>query len=83
MVLEALLRNFSTGLPWELLYADDLVLIAESMEDVVVKFKRWKDGMESGGLRVNVDKTKVMVSGVGCGAVVVSGLVLCARKVCM
>ena len=30
IVLEALSREFREGLPWELLYADDLMLMAES-----------------------------------------------------
>jgi len=63
MVLKTLLSTFRTGLPWELLYADDLVLITDNMDEVVVKFKRWKDGIESKGLHVNVEKIKVMVSG--------------------
>ena len=62
MVLEALSLEFRVGCPWELLYADDLVLIAESMDELIEKFTRWKEGMESKGLRVNILKTKVMVS---------------------
>ena len=31
IVLEALSRDFRTGCPWELLYADDLVIISESL----------------------------------------------------
>ena len=62
MVLEALSREFRTGCPWELLYADDLVLIAESMEELSEKFETWKQGMESKGLRVNTKKTKIMIS---------------------
>jgi len=33
MVTEALFREFRVALPWELLYADDLVVIAETEED--------------------------------------------------
>ena len=33
IVLESLSREFHTGCPWELLYADDLMISAESMED--------------------------------------------------
>ena len=47
------------GLPWELLYADDLVL-AESEENLTTKLKKWRQGFEKKGLRVNVGKTKVM-----------------------
>jgi hypothetical protein len=63
IVLEALSREFRTGCPWELLYADDLVIIAETMELLLEKLKMWKSGMEAKGLRVNLSKTKVMVSG--------------------
>ena len=60
-VLDALSTEFREGLPWELLYADDLALIAESEADLIVKIKLWKDGMEAKGLRVNMGKTKVMI----------------------
>ena len=62
MACEALSSEFRTGCSWELLYADDLVLIAESMEELVGKFTKWKDGIECKGLKVNMKKTKVLVS---------------------
>ena len=49
----------------ELLYADDLVLMAETEELLVEKIMRWKAGMEEKGLRVNMGKTKVMSCSVG------------------
>lgn len=73
LVLEALSHEFKTGLPWELLYAADLVLIVESLEEDEEKFVKWKEGMETKDLRVNVKKTKVIISGVGEGKVVKSG----------
>ena len=54
LVLEALSREFRTGVPWELLYADDLVVIADSLEECISKLRVWKAGMESKGLRVNM-----------------------------
>jgi hypothetical protein len=60
IVLEALSKEFRGGLPWELLYADDLALLAESKAELMEKIKRWKEGMECKGLRVNMGKTKVM-----------------------
>ena len=63
IVLETLSREFRTGCPWELLYADDLMISAESMEELLVKLKTWKTEMEKKGLRVNMGKTKIMVSG--------------------
>ena len=47
----------------ELLYADDLVIMSEDMEDLKETFWNWKDALESKGLKVNARKTKVMISG--------------------
>ena len=41
-MLEALSREFREGLPMELLYADDLVFVAESEELLIEKLKKWK-----------------------------------------
>ena len=73
IVLEASSREFREGLPMELLYADDLVLMAETEELLVEKIMRWKAGMEEKGLRVNMGKTKVMRCSVGAGQVIKSG----------
>jgi hypothetical protein len=59
IVLEAPSVVFKKGLPWELLYADDLALLAESTEQLLEKIRRWKTARTE-GLRVNVGKTKVM-----------------------
>ena len=78
MVLEALFQAFRTGLPFEVLYTDDLVLIAEDEEAVQEKFKMWREGMDAKGLRVNINKTKVMISEVGGGIVREVGAYPCA-----
>ena len=51
IVLETLSKEFREGLPMELLYADDLVLMAESEELLMEKFRKWKNGMEAKGLK--------------------------------
>ena len=61
----------------ELLYADDLVLIAESEVELVEKIRNWKAGMEDKGLRVNMGKTKVMRCRVDAGQVQKSGKYPC------
>jgi hypothetical protein len=63
IVLEALSREFREGLPMELLYADDLVLMVESEELLMEKLRKWNNGMEAKGLRVNAGKTKVWWAG--------------------
>ena len=47
----------------ELLYADDLVLMREIIKGLRNKFLKWKEALESKGLKINLGKTKVMVSG--------------------
>src|SRR5664279_2321385 len=51
----------------ELLYADDLVLLADSMEEFIEKLRRWRAGIEGKGLRVNFGKTKLMKCCEGAG----------------
>ena len=63
-MLEALSLEFQVGVPWEDLYADDLVIIADSPEECVRWLLIWKKAMEK-GLRVNAGKTKVMICGTG------------------
>ena len=46
----------------ELLYVDDLVLMSETIDGLRDKFLKWKETFESKGLKVNLGKTKVMVS---------------------
>jgi len=72
-VMEAITQEIRTGLPWELLYADDLVLIARDEQELKEKISKWKACMEAKGLKMNIDKTKVMVSGRKEGAVEKSG----------
>ena len=65
IVLEALSREFRSGVPWEDLYADDLVIIAESLEACVRRLLTWKEAMEKKELRINAGKTKIMICGMG------------------
>ena len=78
IVLEALSREFGAGVPWEDLYADDLVIIADSLEECVRRLLIWKEAMEKKGLRVNAGKTKVMICGTGLDLLQSSGEYPCA-----
>ena len=42
IVLEALSMEFRTGCPWEILYADDLVVNAQSMYELLMKLRTWR-----------------------------------------
>ena len=58
IVLEALSQEFRSGVPWEDLYADDLVIIAESLEECVRRLLTWKEAIEKKGLRVNKERQR-------------------------
>ena len=77
-MLEALSHEFRSGVPWEDLYADDLVIIADSLEECVRRLLIWKEVMEKKGLRVNAGKTKVMICGTGLDLLQSSGKYPCA-----
>ena len=47
----------------ELLYADDLVQMNETIEGLINKFMKWKEAFESKSLKVKLGQTNVMVSG--------------------
>ena len=49
IVRKALSREFREGLPKELLYSDDLGLMADSEELLMEKLRKWKTGMEAKG----------------------------------
>ena len=78
VVLEALSQNSRAGVPWENLYADDLVIISESLEDCTRRLLIWKEQMELKGLRVNAGKTKIMICGSGMDTLTKSGKFPCA-----
>ena len=63
IVLEGLSREFCKCCPRELLYADDLMISAVSMEELLVKLKTWKTEMKKKCMRVNIGKTNILVSG--------------------
>ena len=54
-----------SGLPSELLYADDLVIMAPTMEQLGRRVADWRASLLGKGLKVNAGKSKVMVGNSG------------------
>ena len=59
IVMEATSTEFRAALPWELLNADDLAVIAETEEELIKRLNEWNDNVESKCMRVNMNKTNV------------------------
>ena len=63
VVMEALTSEIIEGLPWEILYADDLMLLTESKKSLKKKRLVWKEQLNRKSMRLNAKKTKFMSSG--------------------
>ena len=61
--MDVVLENAREGLMNKILYADDLILMSESVENLKEKLLQWKEAFVSKRLKVNFKKTKVMVNG--------------------
>jgi len=53
IVMEAISREFRVALPWELLHADDLVVIAETEEDLIKILNEWKNNVQNRGVTLH------------------------------
>ena len=62
IVVEEVSKMVRRGGAWEMLYADNLVT-GESKQEVEQMFVWWEEAMERRGLKVNMGKTKLVVSG--------------------
>ena len=80
VVMDELTRQTRTGIPWELLFADDLALLAKTREALSLRLKSWKSALEAGGMKVNTAKTKVLEFGRGLQSKIESGRYPC--RVC-
>ena len=65
IVMEAVTQSVREGLPWEMLYADDLVLVGKCEEELKEKLRKWNECLKDKGLKINEDKTKVMCESFG------------------
>ena len=63
IVVDIVIENAREGLVKGVMYADDLVLMSEAMKGLKKRFLEWRSALESKGLKVNLEKTKVMVCG--------------------
>ena len=62
IVVDVITENIREGLMNKILYADDLVVMGQSMENLRGKFSKWKKPFKIKGLKVYIKKTNVMMS---------------------
>ena len=76
------------GLPWEMLYADDLVLVGKCEEELKEKLRKWNECLKDKDLKINEEKTKVMCESFGTGTTQAIGNMkhlcsVCLKGVCV
>ena len=72
-VMDVISSEKRSGLPSDLLYTDDLVLMTPTMEQLSRHVSEWRTSLLDKGLKVNVGKYKVMVGSSGGKMIVNSG----------
>lgn len=60
LILNELSRGIQEGIPWSMIFADDIVLVAESAEGLNHRLEHWREALEDNGLRVNRENTDYM-----------------------
>ncbi|KAE8676118.1 hypothetical protein F3Y22_tig00111633pilonHSYRG00117 [Hibiscus syriacus] len=48
------------GVPWCMLFADDIILVAETKSELNSRLATWKTALEEKGLRINIEKTEYL-----------------------
>ena len=83
IVMEAVTHTVREGLPWEMLYADDLVLVEKCEEELKEKLRKWNKYFKDKGLKINENKAKVIYESFGTDTTQVIGNVKHPCSVCL
>ena len=83
VVVDVVIEHAREGLLNEISYSDDLVLISESLDELRERFQRWRNALKDRGLKVNVGKTKMLLTGTKEEIVLskIDSCGVCARRV--
>jgi len=60
LVMDELTKDIQGGIPWCMLFADDIVLVDESRQGVNATLELWRETLETGGLRISRSKTEYL-----------------------
>ncbi|VFR02509.1 unnamed protein product [Cuscuta campestris] len=60
LVMDVLTQGVQEGVPWCMLFADDIVLIDDTREGLNEKLEQWRLALETKGFRISRNKTEYM-----------------------
>ena len=58
IVMDEHTRGIQDEIPWCMLFANDILLIDETREEVNTKLQRWRDTLEAKGFKLSRSKTE-------------------------
>ena len=61
IVMDRLTDDIRETSPWNMMFADDIVLCSESREEVENSLEKWRHALETRGMKVSRSKTQYMV----------------------
>ena len=76
IIMDVLAQEARTKPPWAMIFADDLVLMSETVEkveEVEEELERWRAVIENKGLRISRTKTEYLVTSHQQGVVKLEG----------
>ncbi|GKD81028.1 ataxia telangiectasia mutated family protein [Tanacetum coccineum] len=60
LILDELSRGIQENIPWSMVFADDIVLVAESADGLNLRLESWRKALEDNGLRISREKTEYL-----------------------
>ncbi|XP_022024491.1 uncharacterized protein LOC110924806 [Helianthus annuus] len=60
VILDELTKLIQEALPWCLLFANDIVLVADSKQSLNVRLEEWRAALKGRGLRISRSKTEYL-----------------------
>jgi hypothetical protein len=61
IILECLTRDIRRSAPWDMLFADDVVIMTRTREEAEHRLEMWRHALERRGMRVSRKKTGYQV----------------------
>lgn len=63
IIMDCLTENIQRQAPWDMLFADDVVICAETRQEVEERLEVWRRALEDRGMKVSRQKTEYMWMG--------------------
>lgn len=60
-MLDALTEMVRRGVPWDIMHADDVVLVGESKQELEERTKEWRISLENRRMRISKSKTEYLM----------------------